>query len=313
MWHMNIAPTTEHEHTVHALNIHGTFFERWCQHIIAQIPGWNVKFVNYPVEFPPRNGLLSGEATALDIWAEFKTQDTILSLPIECKKHNPELANWIFFSHRKTEQFIRGGSPFITVIENMPRQAPNTGWDVQIAKSAWNAISYVCTDEARETRGSYVEYKKKRGKNLDQLTKTANNAINEACHQVALATQALINEENVFSTALSNQQNPSLPLPYQRQIFLPAIVTTAKLFCCSFNAADVNVATGEIPYDKVTIEELPYLLYEYPLPRALQHTPRDVASVLTGNSWETFIRLDILVINSDAFSDVLSKLATAPK
>ncbi len=312
MWPMNIAPTTEHEHTVHALNIHGTFLERWCQHIIAQVPGWNVKFVNYPVEFPPRNGPFLGEASALDIWAEFKIQDTILSLPIECKKHNPELANWIFFSHRQTAQFRHGGSPIITEIENMSKQAPNTGWDVQLAKKAWNAITYICSDEARETRGSYLEYKKGK-KNLDQLTKTANNAINEACHQVALATQALIYEENVFSTALSNQQNPPHPLHYKRQLFLPAIVTTAKLFCCSFNAADVNVATGEIPYDKVTIEEFPYLLYEYPLPRALQHAPKDVASVLAGNSWETFIRLDILVINSGAFSDVLSMLAGAPK
>jgi hypothetical protein len=308
---MNIEPTTEHEHIVHALNIHGTFFERWCQHIVAQTPGWNIKHANYPVEFPTRKGSSLGETSALDIWAEFKAKDTILSLPIECKKHNPELSNWIFFGHRQTAQFRHGGSPFITDIENIPRQAPNTGWDVQLTKKGWNAVIHVCTDEARETRGSYSEYKRA-GKKLDLLTKTANNAINEACQQVALATQTIINDERVRSTTLS-QQNPPLPLPYSRQIFLPAIVTTARLFYCNFNAANVNVATGEIPYDKVSITEHPYLLYEYPLPRFLQHAPKDVASVFAINGWERFIRLDILVINSSALSDILSQLAVTPK
>src|SRR6266516_1207601 len=242
---MSITPTTEHEHIVHALNIHGTFFERWCQHIVAPTPGWYIKHANYPVEFPARKGSSLGETSALDIWAEFKAKDTILSLPIECKKHNPELSNWIFFDHRQTAQFQHGGSPFITDIENIPRQAPNNGWDVQTTKKGWNAIIHVCTDEARETRGSYLEYKRA-GKKLDLLTKTANNTINEACQQVALATQTIINDESVQSTILS-QQSPPLPLPYNRQIFLPVIVTTAKLFHCSFHAVDVNVATGEIP------------------------------------------------------------------
>ena len=182
---------------------------------------------------------------------------------------------------------------------------------MQITKKGWKAIIHVCTDEARETRGSYLEYKRA-GKKLDLLTKTANNAINEACQQVALATQTIINDESVQSTILS-QQSPPLPLPYNRQIFLPVIVTTAKLFHCSFNAADVNVATGEIPYDKVSITEHPYLLYEYPLARFLQHAPKDVASVLAINGWDRFIRLDILVINSSAFSDILSQLAVTPK
>lgn len=153
---MNTAPTTEHDHRVHALNIHGTFFERWCQHIIAQTHGWNVRQVNYPVEYPPRNGPFLGEASALDIWAEFKTQESILTLPIECKKHNPELANWIFFGHRRTVDFQHGGTPIITEIENASRQAPNIGWDVQTSKKVWEGIQYTCTDEAREVRGSYL-------------------------------------------------------------------------------------------------------------------------------------------------------------
>lgn len=303
---MSTKPTTEHEYRVHALNIHGTFFERLCQHIVAHSQGWNVKSANYPVEFPPSNGPFPGQASALDIWAEFKIGDNILTLPIECKKHNPELSNWIFFQDRRTELFFNGGAPSITEIENIPRQAPGSGWEAQVAKKGWSGITYVCTDEAREVRSSYLEYKKK---NLDQLTKTASNSIGGACYQIALATHALINEQNLFSTALGNYQNPPPPMPYKRQVFLPVIVTTAKLFYCSFDASDVDVATGEIAYDKVVIKELPYLLYEYPVPRILQHRPKELAQVLAANMYEQFVRMDILVVNSCAFTDILSKLA----
>ncbi len=263
---MSTKPTTEHEHRVHALNIHGTFFERWCQHIVANSQGWNVKSANYPVEFPPSNGPFPGQASALDIWAEFQAGNNILTLPIECKKHNPELSNWIFFHDRRTGLSSNGGVPSVTEIENIPRHAPGFGWEPQMTKKVWRGIAYACTDEAREVRSSYMEYVK-RGKNLDQLTKTASNSIGDACYQVALATQALINEQNLFSTALGNFQNLPTPMPYVRQIFLPVIVTTAKLFYCSFDASDVDVATGEIPYDKVIIKELPCLLYEYPVMR----------------------------------------------
>lgn len=302
---MSTQPMTEHEHIVHALNIHGTFFERWCQYAISQIPEWHIQQVNYPVEFPPRNGPFLGEASALDIWAELSKQDTILTLPIECKKHNPELANWIFFRHRHEQQFQNGGTPSVTIIENIPRQAPNTGWDIRIGKQNWSAISYTCADEARETRSSYLDYKRA-AKNLNQLTKTTKNSIDEACQQIALATQALVNDEYAYNNARRNKENASLP--FKTQLFLPTIVTTAKLFFCSFDAADVDVVTGEIPYDKVTIKEHPYLLYEYPLPRFLQHSPQDLASVRASSAWNSFIRMDILVINSNALIDILSKI-----
>jgi len=31
-------PTTDADWTIHALNIHGAFFERWCRRVIAKTP-----------------------------------------------------------------------------------------------------------------------------------------------------------------------------------------------------------------------------------------------------------------------------------
>ncbi len=40
-------PHSDEEWTIHSLNIHGTFFERWCQRVIAETPPWQVKSTNY--------------------------------------------------------------------------------------------------------------------------------------------------------------------------------------------------------------------------------------------------------------------------
>jgi hypothetical protein len=65
------SPSTEDERIIHSLNIHGVFFERWCQHVIGTVPGCTIRSVNAPVEYPPRNGLMRGEERNLDIRAGF--------------------------------------------------------------------------------------------------------------------------------------------------------------------------------------------------------------------------------------------------
>jgi hypothetical protein len=39
-------PQTDEEWTIHSLNVHGLFFERWCQQQIAQAKGWKVVATN---------------------------------------------------------------------------------------------------------------------------------------------------------------------------------------------------------------------------------------------------------------------------
>src|SRR4051794_19913157 len=90
-------PATEDEWIIHSINIHGVFFERWCQKKISATFPWRVKSTNYPVEYPPPNGPLRGKESALDIRAEIQLGDLLLTLTIECKKNNPDFVKWIFF------------------------------------------------------------------------------------------------------------------------------------------------------------------------------------------------------------------------
>ena len=39
---MPITLQTEHDWTVHSINIHGLIFERWCQQAVAEAEGWNL-------------------------------------------------------------------------------------------------------------------------------------------------------------------------------------------------------------------------------------------------------------------------------
>src|SRR5687768_4635121 len=88
-------PSTEHEWTVHALNIHGLFFERWCENTIAAQEGWSVRGTNIPVEY--RQTMASARESALDVLAESDlASGPPVSLIVEAKKNNPEFVRWVF-------------------------------------------------------------------------------------------------------------------------------------------------------------------------------------------------------------------------
>lgn len=280
--------------TIHSLNIQGTFFERWCQETVKK-SRWNIASTNYPVEFPPHNGLLIGGQSTLDVYAQLAKKTILLTLLIECKKNNPEFIDWVFFPHPdiKHPKHFTG-----SLIAHKPVEGVENKWETTAMLSPMISLEWIPTSDAWETRGNYVEYKK------GDKTKTSNAAINDAAHQIALATRAVFQEELGNSVALSTHAE----MPYAHQIFIPTIVTTAKLFTCKFNPKDIDEKTGEIPYAEASLEEQPYLLYEYPLPVPFHTTPLDKVSVLKTGNKDFGTRMDILIVNSSKLSEFLSKL-----
>jgi hypothetical protein len=164
-------------------------------------------------------------------------------------------------------------------------------------------ISAKIFSEARETRGNYQELRNNQKQN-NQLTRTTNAAITDAAYQVALATKAIWVEEETHSRKKS-EYNPTPELEYQTQFILPCIVTTAKLYSCNFDPKDVDPARGEIQLDKVTLEEIPFAVYEYPLPKHLQPVPIDIVKSLSSKSFELLTFMDIFVVNSLYFKKLL--------
>lgn len=298
-------PRSDDDWTIRSINIHGLFLERWCQEVICHQSGWELKSVNYPVEFPKATAALRGEESALDARAELPLPpEQKLTLLIECKKHNPEFVNWIFFRRSRS----RGKTEPISIcrIENRHLAQPNTLWNwVPEILLGWMNLPFIVVSDCRETREKYGTVDAK-GK-----TKTANNAISDAAYQIALARQAIVLEETRFSDALS-RRDKQRQMPWTRQVILPAIVTSARLRLCDFDPQDVNPRSGEIPLSKAAFSEHPMLVYEYPVPHHLQLAPASLARVIEQRQHDLFARMHILVIQSESFRESLGDIQAEP-
>lgn len=296
-------PISDHDWTVHSLNIHGTFFERWCEHIIDRQQYWFVKDKQYPVAFSRTAGPLqraTGHESTLDLRAVMSYQDSrLLNLLIECKKNNPDFVEWIFFSkpdNRTISTFI---APAVSC--RNPQDQDRRRILQPMLKDIY--LELPIAEEARETRGDYQSIKADRNK-----TKTANESISNAAHQVALATQAIFLEE-----ASSNLPDPPIKgvkrVHYEKQVFLPVILTTARLHTCEFDPKDISPTEGTIPYDKVAITEQPYLIYTYPLPVHLQLDKGHILLLSSGSQMGSLVRMNMFVVNSGRFVHFLQYLS----
>lgn len=300
----NASPNSQDEWTIHTLNIHGVFFERWCQRVITDTPGWSVRSVNYPVEFPAPNGPMRGKESSLDIRAEHLEDDELPALAIECKKNNPDFVNWVFFMKGMQGEPRRQYA--LAQIRNRATEPDHQRtWDTGSTIRTCRTSLPVC-GEARETKSDYLSV---RGNDRSK-TKTSNAAIQDAAYQVALARQAITMEELRFSGLLGSAPSINallVRMPWVRQSIVPVIVTTAALYVCDFDPIDVDGQTGEIQVCEASLRECDSLIFEYPLPKHLQMEPGDWRSVLLAGSMEIFTRMHIFVVRSSYVGTFLQR------
>jgi hypothetical protein len=286
---MTTTPQTQTEWTVHSINIHGIFFERWCQQTVVDAEGWTLDSANYPVEFPPPNGPWRGQESTLDVRASRIVGDIQLCLFIECKKNNPDFVDWVFFNkpaYRSVKKFI------VSQLEVTPSNSPAHTWGASLGMRTFDT-GFTVADEARETRGNYLELK-----NSGSKTKTSNAAIQDAAYQVALATQAIAQEDHSVFRQMGRGSSAE-SLWWRKKVYFPTIVTTAKLFVCDFDPKDVDPTLGEIAFPKASIQESSVVVFEYALPRSLQFGPRDAAGSYKEGRIDLFTRLHIMVVHSE--------------
>ncbi len=283
--------STDEEHTIHASNIHGAFFERKCQDVVHNAKNWQIQDTNYPVTY-------GGANSNLDIWADSGRTwaSTRAVLLIECKKNNHGFIDWIFFRQPRH----RPSASYIQMIQLRQNMNETSIWEIRRELRPLKH-DLIIADEARETKGDYLKIR-----NQQDRTKTSNMAITDAATQISIATQALIEQEyNVIEDARNNHREF---LSYFQHFFLPTIVTTAKLFTCEFQDADVNLTTGEIPLDKVKLVPCPFLIYDYPIPPALQTLPKAMNLSYTRDTLKQLARMPIFVVQSEAFPMFLERL-----
>lgn len=319
-------PESSEEWTTQALNIQGSLFERLCQYLILQKSSeWTFRSSKYPVEFPPSFNPISATQTKnseLDLWVTSQVPGLKIELLIECKKNNPEFVDWVFFPCEiVTRPQIRTIQYYSVVGTEEAVQSPPGWWAAKRQILSLEA-NFIIANDARETRGDYEALKRQLEQPNNQnnqkarrnFTKTANDSITSAAHQIALATQAIIYQEKTNNEARRMSQ-PVVPLrPPWRHVFLPMIVTTAHLSVCHVHPEDVDLATGEVPLEKVRYERHPFLFFNYALPPALQYQLDDSrVNYRSETEIEQMARLSILVVQSTAFPDILDHLVKMRK
>lgn len=300
----------DHDFTVHALNIQGNFLERWCQQVIQDADGWRLVATEYPVAYQRPNSISPPGERVLDVRAYFGPTSSYLSsykaltLLIECKKNNPEFIEWIFFPARASSTFF----PYVEI------KSTQTNINDPEIELRYLQVSHNLTvaDDAWETRGNYGEYKRRledQRRSTQGVTKIAKNAVSDAARQIALATQGIVVEGADPMNCM--RFNPTSDPLVDMKLFVPTIVTSARLFKCEFDPKDINGSTGEIPYDRVKLTPVPYLIYRYALPHHLQ---RDFKfslkdSILYGSP-EVFMYMYIFVVHSIEFEGFLKRIPT---
>jgi hypothetical protein len=306
---MTINPQSDHEWTIHSLNIHGIFFERWCQKMIRESGNWQLASTNYPVAYKPLDSHWPWKESELDVRAIYGGYQGYLqnrrhlTLLVECKKHNPEFIEWIFFQDEPRRL------NYFPCVETQSEESHIN--EIEIRTSLLQvSLDLPIAYNARETRGTYQEYQAQRGRNktLKEMTKTTTDAIDKATYQIALATQAVVSEE-VNLAGHFGRFNPEATKLLDKHVFLPAVLTTANLFLCEFEDKSVDGISGEIPYDKASLTPTPFLVYRMSLPSHLHRKPEpSVKDSIVYGSHEVHTRMDILIVHSEAFGKFLQTL-----
>lgn len=306
---MSDKPQSDHDWTIHSLNIHGIFFERWCRKIIRDSGNWQLVSTNYPVAYKPADSHWPWKESELDVRAiqggyqGYFRPRRHLTLLVECKKNNPELVEWIFFPAGPRQL------NYFPCVETQSAQSHVNEPEVR-AHLLQAALDLTVADEARETREAYREYwaqQKDKTKPPKDMTKTSNDAITKATHQIALATQAIVAEEINLGEHFS-RFNPETETLTDKHVFLPTVVTSAKLSVCEFDVNDIP-ESGEIPYNRAKLTPVPYLVYRIPLPPHLQRKPEpSVKDAIIHGSHEVHTRMDILIVHSGEFADFLKSI-----
>lgn len=293
---------TQEEWTIHALNIHGVFFERRCAVAVTEAPSWKVLSTNYPVEFPPPNGPWRGKESSLDIWARRDNDPNfVVDVMIECKKANPEFVNWVFFPR---PEFTAPSQFSFAKVDNTLNPSGTGSWSTKVSLQRMPSDLAIAND-AREVRGDYLKHQS------GNKTKTSNAAIQEASYQVALANRAIVQEEiSLLAKACASSEHPAPPWPSKR--YVPMIVTTAQLFQVDFSTSSTDLRSGEIGLQDATLTPIQSILYEYALPKHLQYSPGAPLHVLTSGDTDTFSRMHIMVVHAEALSEFLRNLFTEP-
>lgn len=243
-----------HQTAVRALEEHGFLFQKRCLEEVRSLGGrYRLESEEYPVSIGPIETVIDFVLRMLDTGRTY--------VVFECKRAHPDYVFWVFstsslMSAQQQQQFL------LTKVGHLlhpPRRTVVQTHEAYILGG--NQPNFV--DMGLEVSRS----KPTKGKS------GRTESIYSACNQVLTGVGGLACERK-------KRMNPNL---LQTYFYVPVVVTSAELFVTRYNAADVDLKTGNIPLEMANTQPVDWVIYDFPVPEPLQVTPReDSMSSLAG-------------------------------
>jgi len=269
------------------LNAHGYGFQYSALEFIKESyhqgkTNWLFEAAEYPVE-------VQGKHTCIDFILKWKYLS--LFLIAECKRVDPKFSNWCFIKapyelrHRTYEKFVMDSLTFSknpgVAISRRTLISPKTVWG-EINPNTTFHIGVVLKNHSTGCESGRSE----------------NDAIENAASQVCRGLNGFMD--------LAAEKHP---LSGDQLFFMPAIITTAKLWTSDSDISHSNILDGKIKLTDESLVERGWIYYQYHLSPGLKHSMKDLSTTEDSFSKildQEYIRT-ILIISASGIEDFLTK------
>lgn len=274
------------ELAVTALNEQGYAFRHRCLTEIkerAEKDGWYLEEEEYPVS--------TGEKEAVIDFVLGCHHARNYYFVFECKRAHPDYVAWVFAdtlvyrADRRLRATAASCNPSPGELKN--KTACQETWDVVI-EGCWEDLPFVDT-------GLEVLLNRKKDR-ISQSTK-----ITEACTQ-ALTGVAGLSGERVEQLRKSPEAG--------HWIYIPVVVTTAKLYHTKFRGSKISLENGTIKTDQAITEKILWVYYDFPIRSSLPLTPApdNYHGTNLRDLKRRFKVKTVIIVTSSALVDLLTSM-----
>lgn len=257
----------KHNQRVDDINRSGYPFQRRIAMEIANA-GWTVDFEKQVLVYS-RGEIQEVKIDVLARSGVHFTNDPRVVSVVECKRHNPEFAEWLFFSRKsdlhKGGYRDRDSAPLVWC-HPMEGTVPVRG-KTFVSSQAGLYVGYF--PSLAEWNTAAYDFFLERQKNRGGKSRTVSSeGVTYALNQVACGVHGVIDSmyELRHPSTLKGPQGTTHKSNYP---VLPVLVTTAPLFVCSVKDENINLERGSLDPDYVTINPGMCILCDYALPPEL--------------------------------------------
>jgi hypothetical protein len=227
-----------------ALNIHGYGFQYSVLELANKLFQKNrSRLVFEAAEFPVQ---VQGEGTRIDFILRLNSYLPIYLLA-ECKRANPALSNWCFARVPYIRRNRKNFEPLL----------------IESVQTDQNGSLYACAQKGHNLQDAYHIALEIKSSEKGDPHSSGRGKIEEAATQICRGLNGFVEFVKANKQILDNQA-----IAY----FFPVIFTTAKVWGSDVDLAAAGIETGNVDFDKVNLDQKPWVFYQYHLSPNIKHS-----------------------------------------